>query len=73
MDFRDQNKGFPKDKFLLHNVNLNLDVIAGHERFSFMDVYRHVVVIIKFTWIHLMRKRRVSNRHWEIILQGNTF
>ena len=39
MDFRDLNKACPKNKFLLPNVDILVDVAARHERFSFMDDY----------------------------------
>ena len=39
VDFRGLNKACPKDKFPLPNVDILVDAIAGHERFSFMDGY----------------------------------
>ena len=39
MDFRDLNKAYPKDEFPLPNVDILVDVVAGNERFSFMDGY----------------------------------
>ena len=37
IDFRDVNQACPKDDFPLPNLNTLVDVIAGHEMFSFMD------------------------------------
>ena len=39
VDFRDLNKTCPKDEFLLPNVDILVDVVAGHEHFSFKDGY----------------------------------
>ena len=39
VDFRDLNRACPKDGFPLPNVNILVDVAAGHECFSFMDGY----------------------------------
>ena len=39
VDFRDLNKACPKDEFLLSNVDILVNVVAGHEHFSFMDGY----------------------------------
>ena len=39
VDFQDLNKACPKDEFPLHNVDILVDVVAGHERFSFLDGY----------------------------------
>ena len=39
MDFRDLNKTYPKNEFPLLNVDILVDVAAGHEYFSFMDGY----------------------------------
>ena len=37
VDFRDLNKVCPKDEFPLPNMDLLIDLVAGHEMFSFMD------------------------------------
>ena len=39
VDFRDLNKACPKDEFPLPNVDILVDAMAGHKRFSFMDGY----------------------------------
>jgi len=39
VDFKDHNKACPKDEFPLPNVDILVDTIAGHKRFSFMDGY----------------------------------
>ena len=39
VDFRDLNKACPKDEFSLPNVDILVDAVASHERFSFMDGY----------------------------------
>jgi len=38
-DFWDLNKACPKDEFSLPNVDILVDAVASHERFSFMDGY----------------------------------
>lgn len=37
MDFRDLNKACPKDDFLLPNIEIIVDMIAGYEMLSLMD------------------------------------
>ena len=37
VDFRDLNKVCPKDEFPFPNMDLLIDLVAGHEMFSFMD------------------------------------
>ena len=39
VDFQDLNKACPKDEFPLPNVDILVDVVAGHKSFSFMDSY----------------------------------
>ena len=39
MDFWELNKACPKDEFPLPNVDILVDAVAGHKRFSFMDGY----------------------------------
>ena len=39
VDFQDLNKACPKDEFPLPNVDILVDAVASHERFSFMDGY----------------------------------
>ena len=39
VDFWDLNKACPKDEFPFHNVDILVDAVASHERFSFMDGY----------------------------------
>ena len=39
MDFQDLNKACPKNEFPLPNVDILVDAVASHERFSFMDGY----------------------------------
>ena len=37
IDFRDLNKACPKDDFPLPNIDMIVDLIAGHEILSLMD------------------------------------
>lgn len=39
IDFTDLNKACPKDSFPLPRINQLVDATAGHELFTFMDVY----------------------------------
>ena len=39
VDFRDLNKACPNDEFPLPNVDVLVDAVAGHERFSFVYGY----------------------------------
>lgn len=39
VDFRDLNKACPKDEFPLPNVDILVDVVAGHEWVSYIDGY----------------------------------
>ena len=39
VDFRNLNKACPKDEFLLPNIDLLVDSVAGSSMFSFMDGY----------------------------------
>ena len=39
MDFCNLNKACPKDEFLLPNIDLFVDLVAGNSMFSFMDGY----------------------------------
>ena len=36
-DFRDLNKAFPKDDFPLPNIDMIVDMTAGHEMLSLMN------------------------------------
>lgn len=36
-NFRDLNKAFPKDDFSLPNIDMIMDLTAGHELLSLMD------------------------------------
>lgn len=37
MDFRNLNKAYPKDEFLLPHIDTLVDTASGHQMFSFMD------------------------------------
>ena len=37
VDFRNLNKACPKDEFPLPNMDMLIDLVAGHAIFSFMD------------------------------------
>lgn len=39
MDFCDLNKTFPKDDFLLPNLDMLIDSTPNHDMFSFMDYF----------------------------------
>ena len=39
MDFRNLNNAFLKDEFPFPKVDILVDAVAGHERFSFMEGY----------------------------------
>ena len=39
MDFRDLNKACPNDEFPLPNIDILVDAVAGHDRFSFINGY----------------------------------
>lgn len=39
IDFKDLNKTFPKDSFLLPNIDKMIDTTAMHELLSFLDAY----------------------------------
>ena len=39
MDFTDLNKAYPKDSFLLPQIDQLMDATLGHQLLSFMDAY----------------------------------
>ena len=72
MNFTDLNKGYPKDPFLMPQINQLMDAMMGHPQMSFLDAFQeyHQIPLALDNQEKIVFVTPIGNYHYKVMPFG---